>query len=179
MFQQWILESGVSPKYVGSLESAARPVTSGFIASVWKGLKAAVVPTKSVLLVTAYEKNPYLYFNVKNIRELKLPIEDFIHLIEFFNSSMAIDSETSQPVVVLRYSDRSCFYLSDEKYHVFKTCNVWTAKALKESGLGVVPVWAITSGNIMRQVRRTGKTLMKAYNVLQYGMKRFASDSLS
>ena len=125
--------------------------------TIWQAMKATFVPTQSVLLVTAYTKHPCLRFNVKNIQELSLTREGFIHLMSYMNSSMAIDIASKQPITVLEYSERSCLYLSNEEYHAFKTCNVWTARALKRSGLKVVPVWAITSGNIMRQVRRAEK----------------------
>ncbi|MBA7528399.1 hypothetical protein ES705_20582 [subsurface metagenome] len=132
--------------------------------TIWQALKAIFVPTKSVLLVSAYDKNPYLYFNLKNIQELSLSHDNFTHLISYLNSSLAIHSDSQQPIVVLKYSEMSCFYLSNEKYHAFKTCNVWTARALKKSGLKVIPAWAITSRNIMRQVRRIEKHTITTVN---------------
>jgi hypothetical protein len=48
----------------------------------------------------------------------------------------------------------SYFYLSDITYWGTRTCNVWTARALRKSGFPINPVVALTSGNVMKQVRK-------------------------
>lgn len=125
--------------------------------TIWQAVKAVLVPTKSVLLISEYDESPYLYFNFNNIHESELSHEDYILLMSYLNNSLALDPGSQQLIVVVKKSNRDCFYLSVEKYHAFKTCNVWTVRALKRSGLKVVPVWAITSRSVMRQVRRAEK----------------------
>ena len=46
------------------------------------------------------------------------------------------------------------FFLSVEKYHMFKTCNVWTARGLKNAGLPLRPFYAFNSGNVIRQINK-------------------------
>ena len=50
----------------------------------------------------------------------------------------------------------SRFYLSSETYHIFNTCNVWTARVLKSAGLPTVPACAIKVENLMAQARKFG-----------------------
>ena len=50
----------------------------------------------------------------------------------------------------------SRFYLSRETYHLFKTCNVWTARVLRAAGLPMTPAGAISVENLMSQARKFG-----------------------
>ena len=43
------------------------------------------------------------------------------------------------------------FYASRERFHLFKTCNVWTAWALQAAGLPIGT--ALTAGAIMQDAR--------------------------
>ena len=125
--------------------------------TVGLALKAALVPTKAVLLIQAYDKNPYRYFNPVNIREIDIAPDHFKNLIGYFNTSIAIDTLTKMPIEVLRYGSKSCFFLSTEKYHAFKTCNVWTARALKKADKKVFAAVALTSGSVMRKAGRAAR----------------------
>jgi hypothetical protein len=50
----------------------------------------------------------------------------------------------------------SRFYLSRETYHLFNTCNVWTARALRAAGLPITPARAISVESLMSQARKFG-----------------------
>lgn len=45
------------------------------------------------------------------------------------------------------------FYHANGQFHVFNTCNTWTAKILKKAGLRVSSFLTITADDIMNQVR--------------------------
>ena len=51
------------------------------------------------------------------------------------------------------------FYLSGETYHLFNTCNVWTARVLSNAGLPLSPAFAIHVSDLMSQVREHGVTV--------------------
>ena len=51
---------------------------------------------------------------------------------------------------------KSRFYLSRETYHVFKTCNVWTARGLRAAGLPITSAWTIQVDSLMSEVRSFG-----------------------
>jgi hypothetical protein len=57
------------------------------------------------------------------------------------------------------YGD-SRFYPARETFHLFNTCNVWTARALRSAGLPVRD--AITTEGLMAQVRRLGRVVQAA-----------------
>lgn len=61
--------------------------------------------------------------------------------------------EGAQPAAPLGpglYGD-SRFYPARERFHLFNTCNVWTARALRAAGLPFAP--AVTAEGVMAQAR--------------------------
>ena len=45
-------------------------------------------------------------------------------------------------------------YRARERYFLLKTCNTWTAQALRMTGAPITAPYALTAGNVMGQVRR-------------------------
>ena len=58
--------------------------------------------------------------------------------------------------VEVGWGDRD-FYVARDKYFLLRTCNTWTARALRSAGLPITPLYAVTAGNVMGQARRFGK----------------------
>jgi hypothetical protein len=52
---------------------------------------------------------------------------------------------------------QSHFYRALGSYYFPKTCNVWTAGALKASGFAASTVTALTAENVLKQSRRFGR----------------------
>jgi hypothetical protein len=50
----------------------------------------------------------------------------------------------------------SQFYRSRDTYHLFRTCNIWTARALYAAGCPVRPFLAMTEYNLMLQAQSFG-----------------------
>ncbi len=51
---------------------------------------------------------------------------------------------------------KSRFYLSRETYHLFNTCNVWTARGLHAAGLPITSAWTIQVDSLMSEARTFG-----------------------
>ena len=117
-------------------------------------LKAALWPTKSVLLVSPYNRDPSAYFEDADLEKILLTTEEFSNICSYINRSFAIDGENKLIMVESESNVSGRFYLSSEKYHIFKTCNVWTAKALKKAGLPILPFFALRSENVLKQIKR-------------------------
>ncbi|MDX1484748.1 MAG: DUF2459 domain-containing protein [Alphaproteobacteria bacterium] len=47
----------------------------------------------------------------------------------------------------------SRFYDAHGKFHLFNTCNTWTARVLRMAGLDVTPAGVITAGELMARLR--------------------------
>jgi uncharacterized protein (TIGR02117 family) len=48
------------------------------------------------------------------------------------------------------------FYKANGRYAFYRTCNNWTAGALREAGLPITPAYAGTAGNVALQLRMAG-----------------------
>jgi len=119
-------------------------------------LKAALLPTASVLHIVGFNDHVPAYFPYSEIIRIELSSAGFERLSRTIASSFALDraGNTTSPGPG-RYGN-SHFYLSRETYHLFNTCNVWTARALRTAGLPITPATATSVGNLMSQARKFG-----------------------
>jgi hypothetical protein len=51
------------------------------------------------------------------------------------------------------------FYRANGKFYLPKTCNTWTARALRAAGCPITPVYAMTAGNMMSQTKKFGEVV--------------------
>ena len=122
-------------------------------------LKAALLPTASVLHIVGFRGSVTHFFPVNEVIRLDLSYEGFERLINYISHSYAKDdSGRSQPLGPGLYGD-SYFYLSRETYHLFNTCNVWVARALQNSGLPLTPSLTITMDSLMLETRALGTVI--------------------
>lgn len=119
-------------------------------------LKAALLPTASVLHIVGFNGRVPAYFPFSEIIRIELSTAGFERLSRTIASSFALDKggNTTSPGPG-RYGN-SRFYLSREKYHLFNTCNVWAARALSAAGLPITPATANSVENLMSQARKFG-----------------------
>ena len=119
-------------------------------------LKAALMPTASVLHIVGFNGPVLAYFPYSEIIRIELPAAGFEQLVRAVAASFARD-ETGrvEPLGPGLYGN-SRFYLSRESYHLFNTCNVWVARALRAGGLPIASARALSGDNLMTQARRFG-----------------------
>jgi uncharacterized protein (TIGR02117 family) len=116
-------------------------------------LKAVLVPNESVIHVHGFNENPEWYFRDNEIVKLTLDSKNYIKLLESINSSFTITTENKIINEGPGLVKNSFFYLSNDKYHLFRTCNVWIASKLKDAGIKINPFFAITSRNLINQLK--------------------------
>ena len=122
--------------------------------NVFLALKAVLWPTKSALRIMGFSKHPRLIFSEDRIVEVIISNQGFINLIRHINNSFALDKDSQNIKLDTIAHGPSQYYLSGEKYHGFKTCNVWTAKALRKTGYPITPFYALRAKNVLFQIRR-------------------------
>ena len=119
-------------------------------------LKAALLPTASVLHIVGFSGAVPAYFPYSEIIRIELSAAGFERLARTIIASFARDEAGRVKPLGPGLYGNSRFYLSGESYHLSNTCNVWTARALRSAGLPITPARAISVENLLSQARRFG-----------------------
>jgi uncharacterized protein (TIGR02117 family) len=124
-----------------------------------QALKAILWSTASVLHVAGFSAPPERAFPGRDIVEVTLLERSLERLVVFIRDAYARDEAgRAIPLGPGQYS-YSRFYLAREKYFLLKTCNNWTARALRAAGFPITPLYAVTARNVMYQAGQFGRSL--------------------
>ena len=122
-------------------------------------LKAGLLPTASVLHIVGFRGSVTRYFPGSEVIRIELSEVGFQRLCSYLEDSYALDEAgRSQPLGPSLYGSGR-FYLSRESYHAFNTCNVWTARGLREAGCPVTPVENLTVDTLMTNAAEFGTVI--------------------
>ena len=113
-------------------------------------IRAALLPTKSVVRVLGFTKNLESYFSQSNIQAVKLSRPGFCQLVDFIKGTFA--KKKSNKLVSLDGQD--VFYLSGKTYWGIRTCNVWTARAIKRGGVSIIPLFSLSADYVIKRIER-------------------------
>ncbi len=130
----------------------ADEITSGIT------LKAIFLPTDSVVHAVAVTRRADKYFKKSEVEKFCLEDSDFKSLVKFISSSFYKDE--SGNILKLNqgiYGD-SQFYKAKGDFHIFNTCNKWTAKGLESAGMEISTTFKLTAGSIMSYLSRQGSS---------------------
>jgi len=122
-------------------------------------LKAALSPTASVLHIVGFNGPVPAYFPYSEIIGIELSSAGLEQLSRTVAASFARDEAGNITSLGPGLYGNSRFYLSRETYHLFNTCNVWTARALGAAGLPITPATATRVENLMSQAYKFGTVL--------------------
>ena len=118
-------------------------------------LKAGMWPTESVLHVVGFDGSVTRYFPQSEIIRINLTEQGIDDLVAHIATGFEEVQVDKSPDIGL-YGD-SRFYHYKESYHIFNTCNIWTARALRSAGLQIDPAAAITVPDLLQQLYRVGE----------------------
>jgi len=118
--------------------------------------KAALLPTASVLHIAGFNGSVPAYFSSSEIIGIELSSAGFEHLSRTIAASFALDEAGNVRSLGPGLYGNSRFYRSAETYHLFNTCNVWTARALRAAGLPIAAATTIRVEGLMSQARKFG-----------------------
>lgn len=114
-------------------------------------LRAALWPSASVLHVAGFAGPAERYFPASEIVEIALSRRGFEQLAAFLGEAYATDEAGGAIRLGPGQYPNSVFYLARERYHLFRTCNVWTARALRSGGCPLTAFVSITARNVIDQ----------------------------
>jgi len=114
----------------------------------------------SVLHVAGVRGSLAKSFPAREIIEVKLSPDGFERLVRYIHD--AFDRKSAAVVAPLGpglYGD-SRFYPGWESFSLMRTCNVWTARGLRDAGLPIED--SITMEGVMSQARAIGRVVQKS-----------------
>ena len=119
-------------------------------------LKAALLPTPTVMHIVAFDLPPEEFFPVSDIIQVELSEQGFEelcrHVADSYNREGSDEAEPLGPGIY----GNSYFYRANGSYYFPKTCNVWTAHALRKAGCPIVPAIAVNAGSVVSQTKKFG-----------------------
>jgi uncharacterized protein (TIGR02117 family) len=124
--------------------------------TLWLALKAAFWSTSAVLHVIAFDGPPNRSFPGREVVALRVSEHGFRQLADFVGAAWATD-ESGEPIRLgPGLYPLSRFYLANGKYSLLRTCNAWTATALRAAGLPINPTFVVTASQVMNEARSFG-----------------------
>ena len=114
-------------------------------------LRAALLPTPAVVHLTGLPAHPKNVFPADEVIEVRLSSKGFGQLVAYLNGSFAREP-TRQPTRGLYRFSR--FYPGMGEFHLFNTCNTWTARGLNQGGLAIQVFGTLRAEDFMLQVRQ-------------------------
>ncbi len=117
-------------------------------------LRAALVPTPSVVHMSGLSAHPRDVFSNAEIVELHLSIEQFHRLVSFLDFSFSRPALEGASKKSHGHHLVSQFYPATGMFHLFNTCNTWTARGLRQAGLPIRVNGTVSAEGLMIQVRQ-------------------------
>jgi uncharacterized protein (TIGR02117 family) len=122
-------------------------------------LRAALLPTRSVLHVVGIDIPVENFFAGSDIIKVKVSDDGMNRLTEFIVGRFRLNDQNGITFVADGYHRNSAFFEATGRYFVPKTSNTWTARALRQTGAPITPFFAVTSGNVIYQSRQFGEVI--------------------
>lgn len=117
--------------------------------SMGLALRALLWPTDTAVHVAAVPEDVTQYFNLIPIRVICLDKTQLEGLLQFLANSLEYDSESSLQLMRRGLYGDSAFFVGTGSYHLFNTCNQWTAKGLRSAGMLITPASHFQADSIL------------------------------
>jgi len=122
-------------------------------------LKAMFVPTDTVMHVVGFSNPVIESFPESEIVMLKISEVGLNKVITMIHNSFDREGNNKASSNMNGLYGNSKFYKAKGHYHIFKTCNNWTAKILRSSGFPISDLISGASGSVFTQIYRRGEIL--------------------
>ncbi|WP_340105566.1 DUF2459 domain-containing protein [Rhodohalobacter sp. 8-1] len=129
-------------------------------AGFWLMIRAAFIPTASVLHVVGIDRPVDRYFPSSTVIRVMVTEPGAEKLAEYIsNQFQRVDGEAQ--VFADGLYPNSIFFEATGRYYFPNTSNKWTARAIRKTGFPITPFYAVTSGNVIRQAKKHGQVIQQ------------------
>ncbi len=130
-------------------------------AGFWLALRAALLPTRSVIHVVGIDRPVHHYFPRSTVVEIKISEQGADKMGDFIAERFRLDDDGTPKFVTAGLYGNSSFFEANGRYYLPKTSNTWTARALRQTGYPITPIYSLTSGNVIQQARKDGRVIQE------------------
>jgi len=116
-------------------------------------LAAALTPTPAVMHLAGLPRPPQELYRKAEVLAMRLSAEALERLIAQIDTSFDRPEGGRGETVARGLYQDSWFYPAHGRFHLFNTCNTWTARMLTAAGVGVSPSGVKTAEDLMTQLR--------------------------
>lgn len=113
----------------------------------------AAFPGPAVMHVAGLWGRPSEVFRETEEVELTLDTTQFARLVDYLHESFDRGEETRVAASAKGVYDFSAFYPATGEFHLFNTCNTWTARGLAAAGVEISASGVQSADDVMRQLR--------------------------
>jgi uncharacterized protein (TIGR02117 family) len=117
-------------------------------------LRAALLPTRSVMHVVAVNKQPKKYFTDAQVIKVSLSNKAHKLMVTEISQSVKLDTKGNPVRLGKGLYGKSRFFEAKGRFILGRNCNNWTARMLKKAGVPIQPLSAITTKGVMSQTRK-------------------------
>jgi len=100
--------------------------------------------------------SPYRSFPDRVVRRLCLSEEQIRSLSQFLADSFLRDAKGGLLPTPTGRQGVNQFYEATGSYHLFSTCNQWTARGLRSAGFAINPAFKLTNGSLIGFIDSVG-----------------------
>lgn len=119
-------------------------------------VKAAIFPTPGILHITGINDNLDHRFQFYRVLQFTIQRNELWHLVQFISKEFVYTTNRRPIKIGQGIFHNSYFYRANSRYTVFKNCNTWTARALKQAGIPVSPFGALTVDMLFNRLSKYG-----------------------
>ena len=122
-------------------------------------LRAAFLPTRSVIHLVGFDKEVEAYFGESDIVRVQLSKKSIQEMTGYIADRFRTDNDKQIILAAEGLYPNSSFFEAKGLYFFPKTSNKWAARVLRKSGFPITPFYAMTSGNVIKQARKSGTVI--------------------
>ncbi|NJK65521.1 MAG: TIGR02117 family protein [Microcoleus sp. CSU_2_2] len=105
---------------------------------------ALFLPTPSTVQVQGYRVLP----QNKETKCVKISGRNYLNIVNFLKNSFQLDAGGNKLKISYGYHNSDSFYEANGSYSILRSCNDWTAEALRKADVNT-PLWSMLSSAIM------------------------------
>ena len=117
-------------------------------------LSAALVPTPAVMHMAGLAAAPRDGGSSREVVTVPLTEAGFLNLIEALAAEFERPAGGRAVSVSRGLYPGSRFYNARGEFHLFNTCNTWTARMLRAAGVAISPSGIVTADGLMARLRK-------------------------